>query len=110
MSAEHLLSNRHIFQRITCALLFCIAQVWGQVNTSTIAGVVKDEAGAVVPNAKVSATLTGTGQQREATSNDLGEYVVPQLGPGTYKVSVTAPGFQTAVVEALTLNIAERRL
>lgn len=110
MFIEHLLSNRHIFHRIACVLLFCAAQVWGQVNTSVIAGVVKDEAGAVVPNAKVSATLTGTGQQREATSNDLGEYVLPQLSPGTYKISVTAPGFQTAVVESLTLNIAERSI
>ena len=36
--------------------------------------------------------------------------MLPQLSPGTYKVSVTAPGFQTAVVEALTLNIAERSI
>src|SRR5881227_3653444 len=99
-------SNRRTLLRIVCVLTFCVSQVWGQVNTSTIAGVVKDEGGAVVPNAKVSATLTGTGQQRDATSNDFGEYVVPQLSPGTYKISVTAPGFQTAVIEALTLNIA----
>src|SRR5947209_4917591 len=91
-------------------LVFGILPLTAQVNTSTIAGVVKDEAGSSVPNAKVTATLTGTGQQRESTTNDAGEYVFPQLAPGTYRVAVTAPGFQTAVIESLSLNIAERAI
>lgn len=85
-----------------------ICPVLAQVNTSTIAGVVKDETGSVVPNAKVTATVLSTGQQRETATNDSGEFVVPQLAPGGYKINVTASGFQTAVVENLTLNIAER--
>ena len=79
-----------------------------QVNTSTIAGVVTDETGSAVPNAKVGITLLGTGQQRETATNDGGEFVLPQLAPGAYRVNVTAPGFQSGVVESLTLNIAER--
>ena len=79
-----------------------------QVNTSTIAGVVSDQTGSVVTNAKVVATLLGTGQQRESITNNMGEYVFPQLAPGAYRVTVSAAGFQTAVVENLTLNIAER--
>ncbi|MCX6590380.1 MAG: TonB-dependent receptor [Acidobacteria bacterium] len=79
-----------------------------QVNTSTINGAVTDESGAGVPNAKALVTLTATGQIREAMANGAGEFVVPQLAPGGYRISVTAPGFQTAVVENLTLAIAER--
>jgi len=79
-----------------------------QVNTSTIAGMITDQTGSVVSNARVVATLLATGQQRESSSNNLGEYVFAQLAPGTYRVNVTAPGFQTAVVDHLTLNIAER--
>ena len=79
-----------------------------QVNTSTIAGAVTDETGSAVPNAKVGITLLGTGQQRETATNDAGEFVLPQLAPGAYRVNVTAPGFQSGVVENLTLNIAER--
>ncbi len=79
-----------------------------QVSTSTIAGVIRDETGSVVPNAKVVAVATATGQQRETTTNDAGEYVVPQLSPGVYRVTATASGFQTSVVQSLTLNIAER--
>jgi hypothetical protein len=82
--------------------------VSAQVNTSTIAGVVTDQTKSAVANAKVTATLAATGQQRETLTNSSGEYVFPQLAPGIYKVSVLASGFQTAVVESLTLNIAER--
>jgi hypothetical protein len=88
-------------------ILFTIP-VRAQVNTSTIAGVISDQTGSVVANARVVATFLATGQQREARTNSLGEYVFPQLAPGVYRVNVTAPGFQTAIVDNLTLNIAER--
>ena len=92
---------------LLAVVLFSI-QLAAQVTTSTIAGVVTDQSGAVVNNARVVATSLGTGQQREALTNSQGEYVFSQLPPGHYKVNVTAPGFQSAVVENLTLNIAER--
>jgi len=81
-----------------------------QVNTSTLAGLVKDESGASVPNAKVTATMLATGQQRTTMSNESGEFVVPQLAPGGYRLSVTAQGFQTIVVDNIALNIAGREI
>src|SRR5579871_6316567 len=91
-----------------CAVIVSTFSLIAQVNTSTIAGVISDQTGSVVSNARVTATLLATGQQRESATNNLGEYLFPQLAPGVYRVNVTAPGFQTAVVENLTLNIAER--
>ena len=69
-----------------------------------------DATGASVPNAKVTATLAATGQQRDSLSNSAGEFVIPQLAPGGYRVNVTAVGFLSAVVENITLNIAERAI
>jgi hypothetical protein len=89
------------------AILFATAAP-AQITTSTIAGVVTDQTGSAVANARVVATLLATAQQRESTTNSLGEYVFAQLAPGVYRVNVTAPGFQTSVVDHLTLNIAER--
>jgi phosphatidate phosphatase APP1 len=83
-------------------------QMTAQVTTSTIAGVVTDGAGGAVPNVRVIATVSSTGQQCESTTNDTGEYVVPQLAPGSYNIAVSATGFQTAVVQNVALNIAER--
>ncbi len=79
-----------------------------QVATSTIAGVVSDSAGAVVPSARIVAILLATSQQREAAANGSGEYVIPQLAPGSYKLTISISGFQTAVVPNVTLEIAER--
>lgn len=95
--------------RLFIFLAFVVSfPIHAQVNTSAISGTVVDESGAGVPNAKVVATIIATGQQREAVTNGIGEFVVPQLAPGGYRISVTAPGFQTGIVENLTLNIAER--
>jgi hypothetical protein len=100
---------RRVFFVLLSALLapgFGIAQL----TTSTIAGVVRDGAGGTIPNVKIVATVSSTGQQREATTNDAGEYVVAQLAPGNYKVTASVTGFQTAVVENVTLDIAERAI
>ncbi len=106
-----LFQNIHSFgimSRIILLASFSICSVMAQVNTSTIAGLVRDDTGSIVPNAKVQITMIDTGQQRETTSNVSGEFVVPQLGPGSYRLNVSATGFQTSIVEGLTLNIAER--
>jgi hypothetical protein len=99
--------------KLQVCLIGLAAMLWpvpglGQVNTSTIAGVVTDQSGSGVSNAKVVATLLSTGQQREALTNSVGEYVLPQLAPGAYRINVTFTGFQTAVVDKVNLNIAER--
>ena len=96
--------------RSIAVVFFLAAALSAQVNTSTIAGIVTDATGASVPNAKVTATLVATGQQRESISNSAGEFVIPQLAPGGYRVNVTGVGFQSAVIENITLNIAERAI
>lgn len=79
-----------------------------QVTTSVIAGVVTDESGSVVARAQVTATQVGTGLQREVLTGETGEYVIPQLPPGRYRIEVQASGFQRAVLEDVPLTIAQR--
>src|SRR5947209_5238284 len=67
-----------------------------------IAGTVTDPSGAVVPNAQITVTNTQTGVTKTATSNGNGAYRVALLPAGTYKISVTAAGFQTST---LTLTV-----
>ena len=73
-----------------CLLATLATFLYGQVNTSSIAGLLTDESGAVVPHAKVTVTQDGTGLVRTVTNSDSGEYVVPQLPPGKYSVKAEA--------------------
>ncbi|SPF53680.1 TonB-dependent receptor [Candidatus Sulfopaludibacter sp. SbA4] len=72
-----------------------------------IAGEVKDQAGAMVPNAPVTVTNTATNVARSTLTNDAGLYTFPGLIPGTYSVKVTAPGFETAVTNNIELQVQQ---
>jgi Carboxypeptidase regulatory-like domain/TonB dependent receptor len=80
---------------ILSVILLASIYVFGQAELGTIAGVVRDTTGAVVADAKVTVTNTGTNAIRTSTTNNLGEYHVPQLPPAVYSVSVAKSGFQT---------------
>jgi hypothetical protein len=62
----------------------------------SLLGTVSDSSGARVPGAKVKASLVGSQSQREAIGNENGEFRLNDLPPGTYQVSVTAPGLAQA--------------
>jgi len=77
----------------------------GQVSGATLTGVVADESGSGVPDAKVSIKNVGTGTVREQTTNGDGLYSAPNLLPGTYEVTITAKGFQTTVQKGIELTV-----
>ncbi|MBV9885396.1 MAG: carboxypeptidase regulatory-like domain-containing protein, partial [Acidobacteria bacterium] len=63
---------------------------------SGITGVVTDQTGAVVPEAKITVTNVSTGVKSFATTSSAGTYTITDLNPGTYTVTIEAAGFQTA--------------
>lgn len=80
-----------------------------QTGKGTVVGTIKDPNGALVTGAKVTATNTATGETREATSDDDGNYTIPNLEPGKYRVSVDASGFQSVVFEEVTVETNARQ-
>src|ERR1700733_6501039 len=58
--------------------------------TGAIRGKVTDQNGAVVPNATVKITNTGTNSSVTTTASDEGAYEVRNLQPGTYKIEVNS--------------------
>ncbi|HWB84381.1 MAG TPA: carboxypeptidase-like regulatory domain-containing protein [Bryobacteraceae bacterium] len=81
--------------------------LWGQVQAGRIVGTVTDPAKAVVPNASVMVMNQATNQTYSATTNQTGGYVITPLDPGVYSVRVTAPGFQTAVIDKLEVLVGQ---
>lgn len=64
----------------------------GQTSTATIRGTVRDQSGAAVPAAEVTAVDSTTGFRRTAVTAANGFYVLAGLRPGTYAISVSALG------------------
>lgn len=101
----------HIFYSriVLCISLFVFSALTalGQVDQGTITGLVQDPSGAVVPNAKVTVSDTDTGLVLERNANASGNYTFSPLKIGNYKISATAPGFETTE-ESVHLDIQQR--
>src|SRR5438874_1094716 len=88
-------------------LLFALA-VSAFAQNAELTGRIKDPSEAMIPGATVSVTNEGTGIRRTTMSNDNGLYTVPSLQPGTYKISVSAQGFQTVARTGVKLDVEQR--
>ncbi len=89
-----------------CTVMLLFAPAYGQQTTGSIAGTVTDASGAAVPNAPVSITNPSTGLVRNVNTNGQGEYNVSELPIGIYRVQITAPGFQSYVVNNVEVKVA----
>ncbi|HTW47729.1 MAG TPA: TonB-dependent receptor [Acidobacteriaceae bacterium] len=76
-----------------------------QLDTGSVSGVVTDPAGKVVSGASIKATEIATGTIYSTVSSSAGYYVFPSLHTGSYKLSVSAPGFSTAVYNGVSVVI-----
>jgi hypothetical protein len=81
---------------------------WAQGSESgTIAGVVKDTSGAVMPGVTVEAASHALIEKvRTAVTDAQGQYKIVDLRPGSYVVTFTLPGFSTMKREGLELTTA----
>jgi carboxypeptidase family protein len=77
------------------AILFGLsAPARGQAVNATLLGTVTDSSGAAAANVKVTVTETNTGISHTSQTNDSGNYVFPDLPPGTYKIIAELAGFK----------------
>jgi hypothetical protein len=78
-------------------LVVLAAPVMGQAVNATLLGTVADTSGGVVAGAKITITELKTGVVHSVTTNDSGNYEVPNLAPGQYQVAAEKEGFKKAV-------------
>jgi hypothetical protein len=93
--------------RILISALFFAATLAAQIQTGRIVGTVYDPNKAVVPNAAVVITNSGTNQAQTVTTNGAGDFVLTPVNPGIYHVEVTAKGFGTAQVNNVEVVVGQ---
>jgi len=86
------------------------ASLQAQVVGGTLSGTVSDKSGAVVPQAQIVITNTATGVAHNVTANADGFYTAPDLLPGPYEVTTSAPGFATLVRSGITLTVGAKQV
>jgi Carboxypeptidase regulatory-like domain/TonB dependent receptor len=89
----------HLLRSITllleCVLLLPLA-VHAQDSRGALRGTVLDAGGGRVPSAKIALRSVDSTLQREATSNDRGEFRIDALASGVYELAVSANDFADA--------------
>jgi hypothetical protein len=93
---------------IVCAFILGTSAGIAQVDTGTILGTVKDQTGAVVPDAKVTIVNQGTGESITTTTRPDGTYIVTPLKIGSYRITVELAGFKKEENAAFDLNIQQQ--
>src|SRR5580698_9413897 len=92
---------RNVVIMFAVAVPGAVAQIGGQ---GAISGTISDPTGAVVANASVSATNTGTNAATNRPTTKNGYYLLSPLPPGDYTITVTAAGFRTLTQEHVTVD------
>jgi hypothetical protein len=76
-----------------------------QTNTGRILGSVKDQSGGAIVAATVTVTEAGRGVSRTTVTDASGEFVIPNLPPGNYKLRVEAKGFKVSERTSVQLEV-----
>jgi hypothetical protein len=81
--------------------------LFGQTETATLSGYVTDQSGHVLVGAEVEVKNVETNVSQNTRTNTAGLYLVPNLLPGKYRISVKNPGFQQFVEQDLVLHVQD---
>ncbi len=88
-------------------LVPALAYGQAQVNSGDVKGTVVDALGGLVAGVTVTASDPDRAIKRVAKTDSAGEYALPMLPPGVYRLRFEAAGFATKVVEGLEVRVGD---
>src|SRR5216683_3708655 len=97
--------RRTLLVGMALMLVFSVQAAFGQQVFGSIYGTVSDSTGGRVPNAKIVIIDDNKGNQYEVSTNEDGNYSKDRLIPGSYTLSVEAPGFAKAVNKGIQVSV-----
>ena len=93
---------------LIASLLLAAAAGLSQTVTGRISGRVQDATGAVAPGAEIKVSNEGTQRTWNVKSDDKGDYLVPDLPPGMYRVTAAKSGFASFTRSGIDLAVDAR--
>jgi hypothetical protein len=91
-----------------CAIYLCASlHLLAQFDAAQINGTIRDQSGALIPNAKIQIENRDTGLVRQTLTNSTGTYVLSQIPPGVYTITATAQGFAPASFTEVRLELSQ---
>jgi hypothetical protein len=91
---------------VVCLACCCVA-AFAQSTNASLTGFVDDPSKAVIPQVSITAINTQTGVKSSTTTNRSGQYVLPNLVPGTYRIEVDKQGFKGIIEAGLVLHVQD---
>src|SRR6185503_551116 len=92
---------------IAGCIVWTASSALAQVASGAITGIVKDQAGAVVPGATVTVTDIATNRQRVVVSSGGGVYAASSLSPGSYRLEIALAGFKPTRRQGILVSTGE---
>jgi hypothetical protein len=94
-----------LFAFLVCLCLLAPAQF----ETAVVLGTVRDPAGSIVPNVRVTLLNLDTGIQSTTATSDNGDFIFLNVRVGNYSVTAEKEGFQTAKAESVKVTVNARQ-
>lgn len=107
--SENLFSSSKVLANFGLAVMLILgvtSMIFAQGDLGSIAGTVTDSNGAVISGATLTVKNTLNGQTRTVTTNESGNYTIPNLNVGDYEIIVNAQGFSENKVENVKVSVA----
>ncbi len=103
------MANCNAIRWVALFLVVSVRFAAAQTTQGLIAGrLLNSQSGAPIAGAQISYGNDATGAKGVASTDASGNYFLPLLSPGTYRVRATADGFQAREVQELELPVAAR--
>jgi len=106
--SENNVKTQPPFLVVLAMLLLFGACAWAQEFRATLVGRVMDPSNAAVPGAAILLTQRDTNVQHRAVTTETGDYTIPFLPPGQYRLEVERAGFRKYVRDGISLRIQDR--
>jgi Carboxypeptidase regulatory-like domain/TonB-dependent Receptor Plug Domain len=78
-------------------------------NSAAMTGIIEDPTDARIPNATVKLINTDTGTENTATTSKDGNFTIPNVLPGHYRLEIDGAGFETTQLTGITLSVGDNK-